>query len=75
MIYNNGTHGLRIGERPEPVVALLAGRVPQAQVDGLAVDDHVVKVVVEDGRHVLLRKLVLRVGNEHRRLACHGRHL
>ena len=28
------THSLWVGERPQPVVVLLAGRVPQSQVDG-----------------------------------------
>jgi hypothetical protein len=33
--------GLRVRERAQAVIVLLAGRVPQAQVHGLAVDHHV----------------------------------
>ncbi len=33
--------GLRVRERAKAVVVLLAGRVPQAQIDGLAVHHHV----------------------------------
>lgn len=36
-----GAHCLRVGERPEAVVVLLPGRVPQPQVHRLAVHHHV----------------------------------
>ena len=39
--------GLRVRERSEAVVVLLASGIPQAQVDGLAVHHHVRRVVVE----------------------------
>ena len=45
--------GLRVRQGPQAVVVLLAGRVPQAEVDGLAVDHDVGRVVVEHGRDVL----------------------
>lgn len=56
--------GLRIGERPEPVVVLLAGRVEQAERVRLTADHYGDGVVVEDGRHVLAGKLVRRVRDE-----------
>ncbi len=58
-----------VGERPQPVVALLAGRVPQAEVDRTPVHHQVVVVVVEDGGHVLLGEGVLCVCYEEGRLA------
>ncbi len=47
------SHRLWVGKRPEPVVVLLSRRVPQPQVDGLAVHHHVGGVVVEHGGDVL----------------------
>lgn len=38
---------LRVRQRSEPVVVLLASRVPQAQVDGLSIDHDISGVVVE----------------------------
>lgn len=61
---------VRIGERAESVVALLASRVPQAQVDGFAIDHQVHVKVVKDGGHILGGEPVLGVGDEHGRLAC-----
>ena len=60
-----------VGEGSQAVVVLLAGRVPQAEVDGLAVDHHVRREVVEDGGDVLAGKGVRRVGDEEAGLA-HG---
>ena len=54
--------GLRVAERTQPVVVLLPRRVPQPQVDGLAVHHHVGRVVVEDGRDVVLLEVRVRVG-------------
>eukprot|EP00964_Phaeocystis_antarctica_P141558 scaffold106618_cov77-Phaeocystis_antarctica.AAC.4 len=50
--------GLRVAEGAQPVIVLLPCRVPQAQVDRLAVHHHVGRVVVEDGRDVVLRAVV-----------------
>ena len=58
-----------VGERPESVVVLLAGRVPEAEVDGAAVDDDVVEVVVEHGGDVLRGEVVLVVADQHTRFA------
>ena len=60
---------LRIAERPEAVVVLLAGRVEQAECVRLAADHHRHRIVVEHCRHVLAGKLVRRVGYEQTRLA------
>jgi hypothetical protein len=38
---------LRVRERAETVIVLLAGRIPEAERDRLAVDHHVRRVVVE----------------------------
>ena len=46
---------LRVGERSQAIVILLSCSVPKPKVDGLAVDHDVGTVVVEDGRHVILR--------------------
>ena len=62
---------LGVGERAQAVVVLLAGRVPQAEVNRLAVHHDVGRVVVKDGRDVLAREGVGRVGDEQARLA-HG---
>jgi hypothetical protein len=50
--------GLRVRERAQAVVVLLASRVPQAQVDRLAVDHHVCRIVVEHSRNVLARERI-----------------
>ena len=44
---------LGVGEGPEPVVVLLAGRVEQAEGVGLAADHHRHRVVVEDLRQAV----------------------
>ena len=46
--------GLRVRERTQPVVILLPRGIPKAEVDRLAVDHHVRRVVVEHGRDVVL---------------------
>lgn len=48
---------LGIAERPQPVVLLLAGCVPERELDELAVELHVCYVVLEDGGDVCLRAL------------------
>jgi hypothetical protein len=50
---NEENVGLGVTQRPQAIVVLLSGRVPQAEVDGLAVDHDVCRVVVEDGGDVL----------------------
>ena len=44
---------LRVGEGAKAVIVLLAGSVPEAEVDGLTIDHHVGRIVVEHGRDVL----------------------
>ena len=61
---------LRIAERPEPVVILLPGCIPQPQVDGLAVHHDVGAVVVEHRGDVLAREGVCRVGDEEAGFTC-----
>ena len=63
--------GLRVGERAQAVVVLLAGRVPQPERDGLAVDHDAGGVVVEAERDVnlmytegFMRRPVERVGRK-----------
>ena len=41
--------GLGVRERAQAVIVLLAGRVPQPEVERLAVDRHVGRVVVKAG--------------------------
>lgn len=49
--------GVRVAERPETIIILLASRIPQRQFDVLAIDLHIGNVVLEDSRHVdLLRR-------------------
>jgi hypothetical protein len=43
---------VRVRERAQPVVVLLAGRVPERQLDVLAVDLDVGNVVLKDGGDV-----------------------
>lgn len=50
---------VRIGERPQPVVVLLAGGIPQRQLDLFTVHFYVSHIILEDGRHVHLGKLIL----------------
>ena len=45
---------LRIGERSQAIVVFLAGRIPEPEVDRLAVDHYVSAVIVENGRHIIL---------------------
>ncbi len=61
--------GLRVGERAQAVVLLLARRVPQVEADRSAVHAHLSAVVVEHGGDVLLGKSVGGVGDEEARLA------
>lgn len=56
--------GLRIGQGPQPVVILLTGRIPEAQVDGLAVHHDVGRVVVEDCGYVLAGEGIGRVADQ-----------
>ena len=60
----NETHRLRVGERSETVVVLLTGCVPESEVDGLAVDHDVGRVVVEHGWDVLPGKGVCGVADQ-----------
>ena len=53
--------GLRVGHVTQLAVVLLAGRVPQAEVDRSAVDHHVDGEVVEHGGYVLARQRVGRI--------------
>merc|ERR1719319_1147152 len=62
---------LWVGERPEPVVVLLAGRVPEAQGHGHPVTHHGRRVVVKHCGHVLPGEAVGGVADEHAGLA-HG---
>ncbi|XP_072305812.1 uncharacterized protein [Eucyclogobius newberryi] len=62
--------GVRVGERPEPVVVLLAGRVPQRQLHLLALHLDVRHVRLEHRGHVDLRELVLAEHDEQTRLAA-----
>ena len=55
---------LWVRERPQSVVVFLAGRVPEAEVDGLAIDHHVGRVVVKDSGNVLAWEGVGGVGDE-----------
>ncbi len=55
---------LRVGERSQAIIVLLAGRVEQAESVRLAADHHRHGVVVEHGRHVLAREFVGRVGDQ-----------
>ena len=48
---------LRVGERTEPVVILLTGRVPQAQADRHAVADHWRGIVVKNCSRKKLSRL------------------
>lgn len=41
--------GLGVGQRPQPVVILLSGGIPQSQADGLAINHDICRVVVEAG--------------------------
>lgn len=50
--------GVGVGEGPEPVIVFLAGRIPQGELDVLAIDLDVGDVVLEDGRNVDLFRLV-----------------
>ena len=50
--------GLRVRERTQPVVILLPRGIPKAEVDRLAVDHHVRRVVVEHGGDVVLGESV-----------------
>ena len=59
---------LRVAQGAEPVVVLLSSSIPEPEVDRLAVDHHVGRVVVENGRDVLSGKRVGRVGNQEARL-------
>lgn len=38
---------LRVGQRAQTVVILLSGSIPKSQVDGLAIDHDIGRVVVE----------------------------
>jgi len=60
---------LRVREWAKTVVVLLPGGVPQAQVDGFAINHHVGTVVVEHGRDVLARESICSVRNQQTRLA------
>lgn len=62
---------LRIRERAQAIVVLLPGRIPQAQVDGLRVDHHIGRVVVEHGGNILAGEGVGGVADQQARLA-HG---
>lgn len=44
--------GLRVTERSQAVIILLSSRVPQSEVDRLAVDHDIRRVVVEHGWYV-----------------------
>ena len=58
------THCLRVGERSQTVVVLLTGCVPEPEVDGLAVDHDIGRVVVEHCRDVLPGKGVCGVADQ-----------
>ena len=60
---------LRVGQRAETVVVLLAGRVPQAQVDGLVIYHHVGRIIIEYRRDVLAGEGVGGVGDQQAGLA------
>lgn len=62
--------GVRVGERPQPVVVLLAGGVPQRELDLLVVHLDVRHVRLEHGGHVHLGELVLAEQDEQTRLAA-----
>uniref|UniRef100_A0A1I8HPD5 USP domain-containing protein n=1 Tax=Macrostomum lignano TaxID=282301 RepID=A0A1I8HPD5_9PLAT len=55
---------LRVTQRPQPVIVLLASRVPQAQVNGLAINHDIGRIVVEHGGNVLARKGIGGVGDQ-----------
>ena len=63
------THRLRVCQRPQPVKVHLPGRVPEAEIDGAAVDHDDGGVAVEYGGDVLAGEEVLRVAGQHARLA------
>jgi hypothetical protein len=56
--------GLRVRQGTQAIVVLLAGGIPQAKIDGLAVHHDVGRVVVEHGRDVLAREGVGGVRDE-----------
>ncbi len=56
--------GLRVGHDAEPVVLLLARRVPEVDEQELAARAHLGRVLVEDGGHVAGRELARGVRDE-----------
>ena len=58
------THCLGVGERAQSVVVLLAGRVPQPQVNRPPVHHYIGGVVVEDGGDVLPGKGVCGIADQ-----------
>lgn len=55
---------LWVGEWPQPVVVLLTGRIPQAEVDGLAIDHNIGRVIVEHCGYVFAREGIGGVADE-----------
>ncbi|RNA30213.1 hypothetical protein BpHYR1_000867 [Brachionus plicatilis] len=53
---NEKNVGLRIRQRPQAVIVLLAGRVPQAQVHRLSVHHHIGRKIVEHRGYVFAWK-------------------
>lgn len=56
--------GLGIRQRTQPVIVLLASRIPKSQVYRLAIDHNIGRVVVKDGRDVLPGKRICGVTNQ-----------
>jgi hypothetical protein len=61
--------GVGVRQRAQSVVLLLAGCVPEAELDRLVAGRQVDDVVVEDGGNVVLGKAVVGVSDEKARFA------
>lgn len=61
--------GLRVRQRTQAVVILLAGRVPEAKGDVARIDSDAGSVVLKDCRDIVRRELAGGVGDEQTRLA------
>ena len=58
-----------VRERSKTIIVFLTGRIPESQVDGLAIVHYVCRVVIKHSRDIIPRKRVRGVRDEKARLA------